>query len=335
MTSSRVYSRENHAELLSRLSHHLKSIERFQGIELRYGENPHQDGIFIPDDETHPALLGATIHQEGKGCSLVNILDMDAAFRTVSLFRDPAVCINKHASPCGVATARTVLEAYHDANACDPLSAFGGVIAANVCVTEEMAIEMTAKENNRFTECIIAPEYSTEALTRFASRKDLRVLELPLDRIPQLEFRSVIGGVLVQEVDRGDPPETKWTVVSKRQPMEEEWAAMKFAWPACQPILSNAIVLVQGTATAGIGGGQPNRVDCVRMAVARAGEKAKGSVMGSDSFFPFRDSIDVAHEGGVAAVVFQGGSKRDDEVIAAADEYGMALVKTGVRHFRH
>lgn len=187
-----------------------------------------------------------------------------------------------------------------------------------------------------FVECIIAPGFSPEARERLARKKNLRLVAMPDTRIqPDFELRSVTRGVLRQAVDFGDPAGTEWKVVSSRQPTHAEMDALRFAWKACQHVKSNAIVLVQGTATVGIGGGQPNRVDCVRIAIQRAGERARGAVMASDAFFPFPDSVQVAAAAGVTAVIHPGGSIRDAESITAADAAGMAMVTTGVRHFRH
>jgi phosphoribosylaminoimidazolecarboxamide formyltransferase/IMP cyclohydrolase len=216
---------------------------------------------------------------------------------------------------------------------CDKMSAFGGVVGVNRAVNRDM-VEAISRVK-LFVECIAAPDFEPEALELLQKKENLRVMKVPLDALPDVEVRSVMGGLLVMQADRGDPPDAQWEVVSERHPTEGEWHSMRFGWKACRPILSNAVVLVQGTVTVGIGGGQPNRVDCVKMAVQRAGEGAKGSVLASDSFFPQRDSIDEAAKGGVTAIVFQGGSKKDNEVIAAANEHGIAMVKTGVRHFRH
>jgi phosphoribosylaminoimidazolecarboxamide formyltransferase/IMP cyclohydrolase len=301
-------------------------------MQLRCGENPHQRGRWYPTDPAKPGPLGGKLLQEGKGCSYVNFLDLSAAFRTVMSFEEPATCINKHASPCGIAMASTLVASYEAAFASDKKSALGGVYAFNRVVT----LELVQAIGKRFVECIIAPGFEADALEALRQKTDLRIVDMGTDYYDSpVEARTTIGGVLVQDVDRGDPPDTQWEVVSKRQPTETEWQSLRFAWRACPPVVSNAIVFVQGTATVGIGGGQPNRVDCVIIAGNRAEDKAQGGVMASDAFFPFDDSIREAHKRGIRAVIFTGGGKQDAAVIAAADELDMVLIKTGVRHFRH
>jgi phosphoribosylaminoimidazolecarboxamide formyltransferase/IMP cyclohydrolase len=222
--------------------------------------------------------------------------------------------------------------AFAGAFACDTRSAFGGVIASNRTFDGATALAL----GDLFVECIAAPSFSPEAREVLAKRKNCRLVEIHDAQLaPGWEWRSVTRGWLRQAKDLGDPPGAEWKVVSKRQPTEAEWAALRFAWRACQHVKSNAIVLAQGQTTVGIGGGQPNRVDCVRLAVERAGTKASGSVMASDAFFPFPDSVELAAQAGVSAIVHPGGSVRDAESLAAADAAGVAMVVTGVRHFRH
>jgi phosphoribosylaminoimidazolecarboxamide formyltransferase/IMP cyclohydrolase len=217
--------------------------------------------------------------------------------------------------------------------ASDPVSAFGGVIAANTVFSGE-AVEALG---SLFVECIIAPGFDEDALEQLAKRKNCRLVSAPSTRLfPDYELRTVNGGFLWQSRDFGDPPDAQeWQVVTERAPDADEWKALRFAWKACQHVKSNAIVLARGQATVGIGGGQPNRVDCVRIAVERAGERAKGSAMASDAFFPFPDSIETAAAAGVTAIVQPGGSVRDAEATAAANQHGIAMVTTAVRHFRH
>ncbi len=247
-------------------------------------------------------------------------------------FERPSVCIVKHLSPCGIASADTLREAYEKALACDPVSAFGGVIAANRVFEEGVAAVL----GELFVECIAAPGFSREALELLAPRKQLRLVSLPEMRLePQFELRSVNQGVLMQSIDQGDPADASWQVVTSRDPTPEEWQSLRFAWKACQYVRSNAIVFCRGEATVGIGGGQPNRVDCVRIAAQRAGERSRGAVMASDAFFPFPDSVEEAARAGVTAIIAPGGSLRDAEAIAAADANGLAMVFTGIRHFRH
>ncbi len=297
---------------------------------LRYGENPHQSADLFAYHKGDGPLGGKVLH--GKELSYNNLLDLDAAWRAAVCHAETAVAIVKHLSPCGIAVAASLEEAYRLALASDPVSAYGGIIACNRPVSREAAALM----KELFVECIIAPGFSEAALEILTAKKNLRLVEMPdLQVEPEFELRSITRGVLRQSVDYGDPPGTEWKVVSKREPSAEEWAALRFAWKACQHVKSNAIVFARGTATVGIGGGQPNRVDCVRIAIQRAGERARGAVMASDAFFPFADSVQVAAEAGVTAVVHPGGSVRDAESIAAADAAGMAMVTTGVRHFRH
>jgi phosphoribosylaminoimidazolecarboxamide formyltransferase/IMP cyclohydrolase len=298
---------------------------------LRYGENPHQKATlyaYSPGD----GPLGGKILQ-GKELSYNNLLDLDAAWKGTVSFEPAAICIVKHLSPCGIATSDTLTEAFRQALASDPVSAFGGVIAAN----RPFDAGTAAALGDLFTECIIAPGFTPEARGILAARKNLRLVEMPDTAVePKFELRSVNHGVLYQEVDLGDPASAGgWKAVSKRQPTQEESAALEFAWRACRHVKSNAIVFARGTATVGIGGGQPNRVDCVRIAAARAGDRAQGAVMASDAFFPFPDSVEAAAAAGVTAVIHPGGSIRDAESLEAADRHGMAMVVTGVRHFRH
>jgi phosphoribosylaminoimidazolecarboxamide formyltransferase/IMP cyclohydrolase len=277
---------------------------------------------------------------QGKELSYNNLLDLDAAWRGAVSFADPTICIVKHLSPCGIASAAELADAFRAALASDPISAFGGVIASNRVFDGAT----TRALGDLFVECIAAPGFTADACEVLAKRKNLRLLEMPDMLIePRHEWRSINRGLLRQDVDLGDPSplsttegtEGGWKVVSKRQPTDAEMGALRFAWKACQHVKSNAIVFARGEATVGIGGGQPNRVDCVRIAAERAGEKSKGAVMASDAFFPFPDSVQVAAKAGITAIVHPGGSARDAEAIAAADAAGMAMVVTGVRHFRH
>ncbi|NMC13464.1 MAG: bifunctional phosphoribosylaminoimidazolecarboxamide formyltransferase/IMP cyclohydrolase [Chloroflexi bacterium] len=297
---------------------------------LRYGENPHQKAMLYGYEAGSSPLGGKVL--QGKELSYTNLLDMDAAWRAAVSFDKTAVCIVKHLSPCGIACAETVEAAYRSALASDPVSAFGGVIACNFEIDGKAAAAMA----ELFVECIAAPGFSDEALTIFSKKTNVRLLLMPDLKVePRVEYRSITRGMLKQEIDFGDPPQTEWKVISERQPTASEMESLKFAMKACQHVKSNSIVFVQREATVGIGGGQPNRVDCVRIAAQRAGERSKGAVMASDAFFPFPDSVEVAAEAGITAIVFPGGSIRDAESIAAANKHGMALVATGVRHFRH
>jgi phosphoribosylaminoimidazolecarboxamide formyltransferase/IMP cyclohydrolase len=297
---------------------------------LRYGENPHQAATlysFMPGE----GPLGGKVLQ-GKELSFTNLLDLDAAWKTVLSFEKPTICIVKHVSPCGIASNTILAEAFTAALASDPVSAFGGVIASNRIFDEATVLAM----GDLFTECIISPGFTVEARNLLSKRKNCRLMEMPSTSVqPNFDLRSVMAGFLKQDIDLGDPAGTEWKVVSQRQPEEAEIIDLHFAWKACQHVRSNAIVFAQGEATVGIGGGQPNRVDSVRIAVQRAGKRARGAVMASDAFFPFADSVNVAAQAGISAIVQTGGSIRDAESIAAADAAGMSMIITGVRHFKH
>jgi phosphoribosylaminoimidazolecarboxamide formyltransferase/IMP cyclohydrolase len=305
-------------------------LDLYPVSRLRYGENPHQQAaLYAYQPQAGP--LGGSLLQ-GKALSYNNLLDLDAAWRTAVSFERPTVCIVKHLSPCGLASGESLAAAYPLALESDPISAFGGVIATNRPFDDETARAL----GELFVECIAAPGFEPAALQTLGRRKNLRLVRMEALKIePDFELRSVNAGVLRQSVDRGDPGGTEWQVVSQRQPDEAEMGALRFAWKACQHVKSNAIVFVQGEATVGIGGGQPNRVDCVRIAVQRAGGRARGAVMASDAFFPFPDSVEEAAKAGITAIVSPGGSVRDAEAIAAAEANGIAMVFTGVRHFRH
>jgi phosphoribosylaminoimidazolecarboxamide formyltransferase/IMP cyclohydrolase len=313
---------------------------------LRYGENPHQWAAFYASGEPRPGVATAAQHQ-GKELSYNNLGDTDAAFELVSEF-DPkvsaAVAIIKHANPCGVAIGATLAEAYAKALRCDPVSAFGGIIALNGIIDAATAREITGI----FTEVVIAPDATDEAKAIFAAKKNLRLLTtdgLPDPRAPGLTFRSVAGGFLVQSRDNAVVDDLQLKVVTRRQPTPQELADLKFAFKVAKHVKSNAIVYARDGATVGIGAGQMSRVDSARIAAWKAQEAAKamgesepltkGSVVASDAFFPFSDGLLAAAEAGATAVIQPGGSMRDDEVIAAADAKGLAMVLTGTRHFRH
>jgi len=305
---------------------------------LRYGENPHQSATlygYIPN----VGPLGGQLLQ-GKSLSYNNLLDLDAAWRAVTSFDKDAVAIVKHLSPCGIATAPNLMDAYIKALESDPISAFGGVIAVN-----RLFDRSTAKALGKlFIECIIAPGFTPKALEILSEKKSLRLIAVPeMNVSPLFELRSINQGVLVQDLDLGDPtPKTAdgyWKTVTERQPTEEELRVLRFAWKAVQHAKSNAIVFARATekveATVGIGSGQPNRVDCVRIAVNRAGERTRGAVMASDAFFPFPDSVQEAANAGITAIVQPGGSVRDQESIDAANANNIAMVFSGIRHFKH
>ncbi len=305
--------------------------------DLRYGENPHQSAAFYRRDDYAGAahsLAYATQHQ-GKEMSYNNYLDVDAAWAAVREYDNPACVIVKHLTPCGVCEDSDLVAAYQRAHACDPVSAYGGVMAFNRPVTSDVVVAIF--ENKQFVEAIIAPEFSGDALEMYSAKKNARLLSTggvnPAGG--EVEDRSVEGGLLCQDSDAVQEDPASFTVPTKRQPSDEELAELLFAWKACKSVKSNAILISKDHATVGVGGGQPNRVNSARIAVEQAGEKAQGAVAASDAFFPFRDGFDVLAQAGVTAVIQPGGSIRDEEVIAAADEQGIAMVFTGHRHFRH
>jgi phosphoribosylaminoimidazolecarboxamide formyltransferase/IMP cyclohydrolase len=297
--------------------------------EMRYGENPHQAAALYAAAEDIGPLGGVLL--QGKPLSYNNMLDLDAAWQAAQSFNKPTVVIVKHLSPCGIAGANTLADAFPAALASDPVSAFGGVIAVNQPFDADTANAL----GELFVEAIAAPTFSPEARKILSTRKNCRLVEIAESILPALEMRTVAGGLLVQQRDSGDPTEAGWRVATDRHPTEAETEALEFAWRACQHVKSNAIVFAAGTATVGIGGGLPSRVDAVKLAAAKADAQANGAVMASDAFFPFPDGIEAAAAAGVTAVVQPGGSVRDELVIEAANRLGVAMVFTGVRHFRH
>jgi phosphoribosylaminoimidazolecarboxamide formyltransferase/IMP cyclohydrolase len=302
---------------------------------LRYGENPHQAAaLYIPAGRPASGLAGAK-QLQGKELSYNNLVDLNAAWSLVREFARPAVAIIKHNNPCGAAEQDSQVEAYLKALACDPVSAFGGVLAFNRAL-DAAAAEEVAK---LFVECIVAPSYDAAALAKFASKKNLRLLEMPREEAPaELELKRISGGVLVQEPDRHELKESDLKVATKRAPTAAELRALLFGWKVCQHVKSNAIVFAREGQTVGIGAGQMSRVDSVKIAVIKAATAnldLKASVVASDAFFPFPDGVEEAGNAGATAVIQPGGSVRDADVIAAADSLGMAMVFTGVRHFLH
>jgi len=307
-----------------------ETLELYPVQSLRYGENPHQSAVLLGYHPGDTPLGGKVL--QGKELSYNNLLDLDAAWRTVVSYKKTSIVIVKHLTPCGVASNDNQAEAYKAAYECDTVSAYGGIIAANRPITAATAEAI----KDLFVECIIAPGYEPAALELFAKKKNARLIEMPdLEIEPKVEYRSVMRGVLRQQVDLGDPDQSGWKVVTDKQPTAEEMAAMKFAWGACQYVKSNSIVFAKGETTVGIGGGQPNRVDCVRIAARHAGDKAKGAVMASDAFFPYPDSVEEAAKAGITAIVHPGGSIRDQISIDLCNKLGLSMVVTGFRHFRH
>ncbi|WP_305789777.1 bifunctional phosphoribosylaminoimidazolecarboxamide formyltransferase/IMP cyclohydrolase [Symbioplanes lichenis] len=301
---------------------------------LRYGENPHQQAALYTDPNA-PAGLAQAEQLHGKEMSYNNYVDADAAWRSANDFTEPCVAIIKHANPCGIAIGADVAEAHRKAHACDPVSAFGGVIAVNQEVTAELAKQL----DGIFTEVIVAPSFAPDALAIFREKKNLRVLVAPAWNPPAEEIKQVGGGVLVQSADRidaeGDDP-AHWTLATGPAAAPDELRDLAFAWRAIRSVKSNAILLASDGATVGVGMGQVNRVDSAHLAVNRAGEeRAKGSVAASDAFFPFPDGLEVLIAAGVKAVVQPGGSIRDNLVIEAAEKAGMTVYLTGTRHFYH
>ena len=320
------------------------AFERAQ--DLRYGENPHQQAAFYLGQAAGTGGLANAEQLQGKELSYNNLADADAALELVSEFRDgpPTVVIVKHANPCGVASADTILEAYQQALACDSVSAFGGIIAVNRPLDGEAAAAMT----EIFTEVVCAPDANAEAREIFAKKKNLRLLltgELPDPARDGFTMKTIGGGLLIQSRDNGQLTKADLKCVTKREPTEQELKDCLFAWTVAKHVKSNAIVYAKGGATAGVGAGQMNRLESARIAAWKAKDAAEkagwsevhtlGSAVASDAFFPFADGLLAAVEAGATAVIQPGGSIRDDEVIAAADEAGLAMLFTGMRHFRH
>jgi len=299
-------------------------------MDLRYGENPHQKAAFY--SRAGQGAAGVLQQLHGKELSYNNLLDLNSAWSLVQEFSAPAAVIIKHTNPCGAAQGSDLAEAYRRALDADPVSAFGGIVALNRPVDEKTASLL----GEIFLEVIAAPSFEPGALDILRAKKNLRLLTLASQgEDAEYEIKTVPGGFLVQEADRVDLDLSSLRVVTKRQPTQEEWEDLFFAWKVVKHVKSNAIVVCRGQQTLGVGAGQMNRVGSVRIALEQAKEKARGAVLASDAFFPFRDSVDEAGRAGITAIIQPGGSVRDEESIQAADEYGMAMVFTGVRHFKH
>jgi len=305
-------------------------------MDLRYGENPHQAAAWYRDARAGVSGLAAAQQLQGKELSFNNLADSDAAWACVQQFSAPACVIVKHANPCGAAVAASLLAAYHKAHATDPTSAFGGVIAFNGTLDAATVADLVQRQ---FVEVLVAPAFSVEALHALKARPNVRALAMPPGATGgQQDLKRISGGLLIQSADEVCLRREDCRVVSRRLPDEAQWQDLLFAWKVVKMVKSNAIVYAAGGQTRGIGAGQMSRVDSARIARWKADEAGlalAGSMMASDAFLPFRDSIDTAAAAGVAGVIQPGGSMRDDEVIAAADEHGMAMVFTGIRHFRH
>ena len=312
---------------------HVRAYEKL--TDLSYGENPHQRAAYYTRVGARTHLLSMVRQHHGKALSFNNLLDLDAATRLCDDLADtPAAVIVKHNNPCGAAVGASALEAYRRALECDPLSAYGGVVALSSRVELELAQALT----EQFIEVLFAPGFDEDALELLSVRRNVRVLEKAdrRGRAVELEVRQVAGALLVQDRDDAADRRADMTVVSARAPTEAEWEDLLFAWRVCRHVRSNAIVVARDGATVGIGAGQMSRVDAVRIALEKARvDSLAGAVLASDAFFPFADGPELALEAGIAAIIQPGGSVRDAEVVAAADAAGVAMVATGRRHFRH
>lgn len=310
------------------------SLQVKKAQDLRYGENPHQTAAFYVENHIAEPCVSNALQLQGKELSFNNIIDLDAAIETVKEFEQSAAVIIKHTNPCGVALADSPLTAYLKARECDPVSAFGGIVGFNRTVDAKTAKELTST----FLEAVIAPGYSDEALAIFTAKKNVRVMQVPLlDSYVAKGFdlKRVTGGLLLQGRDLGMVNAGDCRVVTERTPTASEYEALDFAWRVCKHVKSNAIVFCNRDQTVGIGAGQMSRVDSSKIAVQKALLPTKGTVLASDAFFPFRDGVDAAAEAGVTAIIQTGGSVRDEEVIKAANEHGIAMLFTTMRHFRH
>jgi phosphoribosylaminoimidazolecarboxamide formyltransferase/IMP cyclohydrolase len=302
--------------------------------ELRYGENPHQAAALYVPAGVAPHGLAAAKQLQGKELSYNNLVDLEAARSLAAEFHQPAAVIIKHNNPCGTAEQDSLLQAYLKAYVCDPVSAFGGVLAFNRVIDAATAEEVA----KLFVECIAAPGFDEKAKSIFAAKKNLRLLELPSDGLEperELQLKRILGGMLVQQPDLGELRDSELRTVTKRVPSAAEMQTMRFAWKVSKHVKSNAIVFAKDGATLGVGAGQMSRVDSVKIAVMKAQSSLLGSVVASDAFFPFPDGVEEAAKAGATAVIQPGGSVRDNEVIAAADRLELAMVFTGIRHFLH
>lgn len=329
--ASRNHSVQGQSQFPQHFSLHATKVQ-----DLRYGENPHQKAAWYREDVGARFIAPPFKQLHGKELSFNNLLDLDAALALVSEFKEPTAAVIKHMSPCGVAQAPTLTQSFQEAFDTDPVSAFGGIIGFNRIVDDKTA---RAIADAGFLECLITPGYSDKALGILKQKKNLRIIEAALldasARKNNWDIKRIHGGLLVQEWDCLKENVKKWKCVTRKKPTPEQQQTMFFAWKVAQFTRSNAIVICQGTRTVGICGGQPSRVESVRIAVRKAGHQAVGAVLASDAFFPMPDNIQVASLAGINCVVQPGGSIKDPEVIAKADEAGIAMVFTGVRHFKH
>ncbi|WP_010191823.1 bifunctional phosphoribosylaminoimidazolecarboxamide formyltransferase/IMP cyclohydrolase [Bacillus sp. m3-13] len=301
--------------------------------DLRYGENPHQKAAFYQAPLASEFSIASAEQIHGKELSYNNINDADAALQIVKEFKDPAVVAVKHMNPCGVGTGATTVEAYRRAYEADPVSIFGGIIAFNTEVDKETAELL----HELFLEIVIAPSFSEDALAVLKQKKNIRLLLVDMNGAGVMQSRmvSVRGGLLVQDEDQFGLKDATVTIPTKREPTEQEWADLKLAWKVVKHVKSNAIVLAKEGQTVGVGAGQMNRVGAAKIAIEQAGEKAVGSALGSDAFFPMNDTVEAAAKAGVTAIIQPGGSIKDEDSIKKADEYGITMVFTGMRHFKH
>jgi len=307
---------------------------------LRYGENPHQKAAFYVEPDYSPSSLAAARQLNGKELSYNNLLDLDAALSIVREFTEPAVAVLKHNNPCGCATGESLAQALDKAWSGDPVSAFGSIISLNMEL--DLATAEQLCEPGRFVEGIICPGFSHEAFEALTTRpkwkKNVRLLECPemMHATPgMLDYRRVSGGILVQDRDDQPDPQEDWQVVTDRQPTAQEQVDLQFGWRVCKHVKSNAILYARDGMAVGVGAGQMSRLDSAEIAAGKSGERSQGGIVASDAFFPFRDGIDAAAAAGISAVIQPGGSVKDEEVIAACNEHGMAMVLTGRRHFKH
>ncbi|WP_033826850.1 bifunctional phosphoribosylaminoimidazolecarboxamide formyltransferase/IMP cyclohydrolase [Bacillus andreraoultii] len=300
---------------------------------LRYGENPHQQAAFYKKPIGLKCSIANATQLHGKELSYNNINDAESALQLVQEFKEPAAVAVKHMNPCGVGIGETIFEAYSKAFAADPVSIFGGIIALN----REVDVETAQKLHEIFLEMIIAPSFSKEALEVLTSKKNIRLLTVPFNETSNKELRltSIEGGLLVQDFDRAHLDEKNITIPTKREPTKEEWEALKLGWKIVKHVKSNAIVITDQHSTLGVGAGQMNRVGAAKIALEQAGAKAEGAVLASDAFFPMDDTVEAAGQAGITAIIQPGGSVKDADSIKKADEYGIAMVFTGVRHFKH
>jgi phosphoribosylaminoimidazolecarboxamide formyltransferase / IMP cyclohydrolase len=312
--------------------------------DLRYGENPHQKASYYSSVPSDGGSLVSAKQLQGKELSYNNILDTNAAFQIVKELKDPCVAVIKHNNPCGAAEGSSIAEAYKKAYECDPVSAFGSIVASNMRWTAEAAEFLSDK----YVEVLIAPEFDGEALKIHSDKKNLRILKIDFDvesnisRLQKKDFttnsadiKSVDGGVLIQDLDEGIDDRDKFRVVTRKKPTDKQWEDLIFGWQIAKNVKSNAIVLVKGMATVGVGAGQMSRIDAAKLAIDKSSGRCKKSILASDAFLPFKDVVDMAAASGILSIIQPGGSVRDDEVIKACDDRGISMVLTGKRHFRH